>query len=445
MGSFMNCILRSRAAAAFLSAFLCVLIACGNGSSNSTVNTGGATPTSGGGTTTGSSNPGNTGATGSGTTGGGSGGPTSGGTTSATLSPPKFVYALDSSVVAAPGVQEFRIDPISGALTNIGFAEIHSNFPNGLIGMAATPVTGFLFVGDWQGKLINVLKADANSGQLTSVGTTSLPDMQGYPVMVTDPAGKFLFVSDSSPVGSKIWVFSIGSSGDLSAVSGSPFIVAHPLSRLNIDANGKFLFGTFDNFIYGFSIGSNGAITPTSDSPITVRAPFNTIGKGDFSVGAAIDPAGRYLFVGDSVNPIMHVYSVGSTGTLTEVQGSPFQIGFSGDAVSVDPLGKFVLVGSFSQAQVAALTINQATGAVSPAPGSPYDNGPFRNGGTPVVQSLVDPSGKFVLFDDSEETKITVFAIDQNTGALTNVPGSPFLAAQQVIGGGSPSAIAITH
>ena len=62
-----------------------------------------------------------------------------------------------------------------------------------------------------------------------------------------------------------------------------------------------------------------------------------------------------------------------------------------------------------------------------------------------VHDAKIDPSGKFVLFADSEETKITVFAIDQNTGALTNVPGSPFLAAQKVFGGGSPTVIAITH
>ncbi len=430
MGTVMNCSLRSRIAAALLCLLFLALIGCGGGSSKASSNNGGTTPTSGG-TTPGASNPGSSGG--------------NNGSNGATLSPPKFVYALDSSAVAPPGVAEFRIDPSTGVLTSIGFHEIQPSQVSSLVGMAATPATGFVFVGDWQGKLINELKADPDSGQLTAVGTTSLPDMQGYPVMVTDSAGKFLFVSDTSPAGGKIWVFSIGSSGDLSAVSGSPFTVSHPLSRLSIDANGKFLFGTFDNVIYGFAIGSDGAITPTSDSPTTVRAPFNTVGKGDFSVGAAIDPAGRYLFVGDSVNPIMHVYSVSGTGTLSEVQGSPFQIGFSGDAVSVDPQGKYVFVGSFSQAQVAALTINQATGAVSPAPGSPYDNGPFRNGGTPVLQSLVDPSGKFVLFDDSEETKITIFAIDQNTGALTNVPGSPFLAAQSVLGGGSPSVIAITH
>lgn len=430
--------------------FIAALLACGGGSSSSSTNTAGTTPTPGG-STPGASNPGNTGGTGSGTTGSGSGGTGTGGSTSAgtptgaTLSLPKFVYALDSSAVAPPGVQEFSIDPVTGVLTKIGFLEIQPAQTNSLVAMTATPATNFVFVADWLGKVIHVLKADPNSGQLTKVNTTSVPDMQGYPDMITDAAGKFLFASDTSPLGPKIWVYSISSSGDLTPVPGSPFSVTQPVGRLSTDGNGKFLFGTFQNQIYGFNIASNGAISPTSDSPTTVRAPFITPGKGDISVGAAIDPAARYLFVGDSVNPVMYVYAISGDGTLTAVQGSPFQIGMAGDAVSVDPLGRFAFVGSFGQAQVAALSINPSTGAVAPAPGSPYDNGPFRSGGTPVLQSAVDPSGKFVLFDDSEETKITVFSIDQSTSALTNVAGSPFLAAQTTLGGGSPVNIAITH
>ncbi len=41
--------------------------------------------------------------------------------------------------------------------------------------------------------------------------------------------------------------------------------------------------------------------------------------------------------------------------------------------------------------------------------------------------------------------KISAFAIEENTGALTNVPGSPFLAAPKVLGGGSPTVIVVTH
>ncbi len=109
----------------------------------------------------------------------------------------------------------------------------------------------------------------------------------------------------------------------------------------------------------------------------------------------------------------------------------------------MDPQGRFVFVGT--SPQVEAFQVDQTTGALTSAPGSPYDNGPFRSGGAPIAQAVVDPSGKFVLFSDSDQTKITVFAIDQSTGALSNVSGSPFLAASKQLGGGSPTAIAVTH
>ena len=437
----MNSSPRSRVAAVFVSAFLSMLIACGGGSSNTSTNTGGTSPTSGSGTS--SSNPGNTGGTGSGssgTTSGGTGSTTGGNT--ATLSTPKFVYALDSTAVSASGVQEFRIDPPTGVLTNIGFFEIQPSRTNSLVGMAATPATNFVYVGDWLGKLINILKADANSGQLSKLSTFSVPDLQGYPEMITDPSGKFLFVSDTGPGTSKIYVFNIGTDGSLTSVSGSPFIVSQPIIGLSTDANGKFLFGTSQNQLFGFTIATNGAIAPTLSSPTVVRPPVMNPDKGPTNVVATVDPAARFVYVADSTTTTAYVYSMDSSGKLTLVSGSPFQTGVPSETIAVDPLGHFVFGG---EAQIYSLQVNQSTGALTSAPGSPTDNGPFRSGGEPVHDAKVDPSGKFVLFADSEETKITVFAIDQTTGALTNVPGSPFLAAQQVLGGGSPTVIAITH
>ncbi len=442
----MNCSSRGRAAAALLSAFLSVLIACGGGTSNSSTNAGGTTPTSSG-STPGASNPGNNGGTGSGTTGSGgtssgTGGSSGGSGSGATLSAPKFVYALDSTAVAPSGVQEFSIDPATGVLTNIGFFEIQPSQVNSLVGMAATPATNFVYVGDWQGKMINILKADPNSGQLSKMSTMSVPDLQGYPEMITDPSGKFLFVSDTGPGTSRIYVFNIATDGSLTPVSGSPFSTSQPIIGLSTDTNGKFLFGTAGNQIFGFTIASNGAIAPTLDAPITVRPPVMNPDKGPTNVIATVDPAARYVYVADSTTTTAYVYSMDSSGKLMLVSGSPFQTGVPSETIAVDPLGHFVFGG---EAQIYSMQVNQTTGALTSAPGSPTDNGPFRSGGEPVHDAEVDPSGKFVLFADSEETKITVFAIDQNTGALTDVPGSPFLAAKSQLGGGSPTVIAITH
>jgi len=307
-------------------------------------------------------------------------------------------------------------------------------------GMAATPQTGFVYVAQWLTKTIVVLRADANSGTLVQSQVVSVPELQSPPALITDPSGKFLYVAD--PNGFQIIAFSIQSSGDLVRVPGSPFKITNPPNRLTMDAAGKFLFVSADNQLFGFKVAANGALTPTPESPVVVRPVFISPGKGPTGVSAVLDPLARFLFVADSTNPVMFVYTVAASGALTPVMGSPFPIATAGTAPAVDPTGKFVFV---PEATVAAMSVNQSTGALTNVPGSPFDNGPFRNGGAPVCDATTDPSGKFLLLADCENSAITVFTMDATTGALTNVSGSPFQVAAKPIGGGSPSVVAVTH
>jgi 6-phosphogluconolactonase len=408
-----------------------------NPPSGGTTGTGtGSTTGSGTGSSTGTGTGSSTGAgTGSGTGGSTGGGTGSGGSSTA----PKFVYAMNGSAGVNSGVAEFRIDPSTGVLTLFGSASVPvQNTDEG--GMAATPQTGFVYVAQWFTKTIVVLRADPNSGALTQTMVVSVPELQSSPTMMTDPAGKFLFAAD--PNGFQILVFSIQASGNLVPVAGSPFKISQPAQWLTMDASGKFLFATADHQVFGFSVASNGALTPTPGSPVTVRPAFVSVGKGEKGVRGVIDPRARFLFFSDAIYPVIHVFSVAADGALTPVAGSPFQSGTTSFAPAVDPSGRFIFTGG---AAVAALSVNQTTGEVAPVPGSPFDNGPFRSGGAPVYDATVDPSGKFLLLADTEQSKITVFSIDQNSGVLTNVDGSPFLTAAQPIGGGSPTNVTVTH
>jgi hypothetical protein len=73
--------------------------------------------------------------------------------------------------------------------------------------------------------------------------------------------------------------------------------------------------------------------------------------------------------------------------------------------------------GTFS---FAALTLNQQTGAVSPAPGSPFATN------ASLQAMAIDPLGRFLYAVNPQANNIAMFAIDQSTGALTQVPNSPF-------------------
>jgi 6-phosphogluconolactonase len=183
-------------------------------------------------------------------------------------------------------------------------------------------------------------------------------------------------------------------------------------------ANAEFLYVTADKQILGFVVDtSTGALS----SPTATPGPDTSRG---ITATLVADPAGRFLFGLDTVSDAIVVFYVNaSTGVLTPVSGSPFPIGPFGvvGGMAIDPTGGFLYVATISDG-VAAFTVNGSTGAVSSVAESPFadlNGGPFG-----VVAS---PSGRFVYTSDisNPTSVVTGFAIDSNSGALTEVAGSP--------------------
>ena len=114
--------------------------------------------------------------------------------------------------------------------------------------------------------------------------------------------------------------------------------------------------------------------------------------------------------------------------------------------MAVSPNGNFLFVANngdldtATNGNVAAFTINSSTGALTPATGSPF------TAGTNPKNVAVDPSGRFVYVtnEDAGEAPIAAavrlaaaaaapgdgglsgFSVNQETGVLTPIPGSPF-------------------
>jgi 6-phosphogluconolactonase len=81
--------------------------------------------------------------------------------------------------------------------------------------------------------------------------------------------------------------------------------------------------------------------------------------------------------------------------------------------------------------QIAKFPMNVTTGALDP---SSIISGPSRAGGM-----IADPLGEFLYVSDSANGVIDAFAIDQSTGALSPITGSPFAVAS----GSEPSGVAM--
>jgi len=77
--------------------------------------------------------------------------------------------------------------------------------------------------------------------------------------------------------------------------------------------------------------------------------------------------------------------------------------------------GKGVPTGS-----IHVFSVNSSTGALTEVPGSPFDAGLIPN------QLVVDPTGRFVYVTNEQSEDITAFTVDPSSGTLTELPGSPF-------------------
>ena len=106
-------------------------------------------------------------------------------------------------------------------------------------------------------------------------------------------------------------------------------------------------------------------------------------------------------------------------------------------AVAQDPYrhaDQFAYVADEDSGKVSGYVVNNATGKLTPIEGSPFTTG--KSGPTSVA---VDPAGRFLYATNqySGNNDVAGFVIDCGTGKLTPISGSPFKA------GSGPSAVTI--
>jgi 6-phosphogluconolactonase len=135
----------------------------------------------------------------------------------------------------------------------------------------------------------------------------------------------------------------------------------------------------------------------------------------------------EFAYVVNEYSNNISAYAINaSTGALTQVQGSPFATGYGAYAVAIDPTGRFAYVAnsgtgsSKNLGNVSAFAINERSGALTPVQGSPFaaDSRP--------VGVVISPNGKFAYVDNYSSTNVSIFAVNGSTGALKQVKGSPY-------------------
>jgi 6-phosphogluconolactonase (cycloisomerase 2 family) len=165
-------------------------------------------------------------------------------------------------------------------------------------------------------------------------------------------------------------------------------------------------------------------------------------GGWTYQTGVAVHPSNKFVYVAtdssgcDCGNAGVVAFSVASNGSLTPVSGSPFLTSGGNVALAMDPKGEYLYSAGFvsttnTSGVICAFKINQTTGALTALPGSPYPIVPVScTACWPSEQFndlTTDRNGNFLIGPGYFNGVIYVYRIDRSTGSLAEVPGSPFV------------------
>jgi 6-phosphogluconolactonase (cycloisomerase 2 family) len=190
--------------------------------------------------------------------------------------------------------------------------------------------------------------------------------------------------------------------------------------------------------VFGYSIDpATGALTPIAGDPFTFQRNICEVGHAPSYLTEQIDPAGTRLFLVDVFNQTITEFAIdGATGALTALATTTTQTNVSGYSSSaMDPKGRFLYAGSTVDA-FTGFSLASTSAPLPVLPGMPVQASPLPNFNEGSTAMAVDPSGTFLFSNENGFTSafsccdpdaLVGFRIDPATGSLTQVPAMPRL------------------
>jgi 6-phosphogluconolactonase len=218
------------------------------------------------------------------------------------------------------------------------------------------------------------------------------------------------------------------SASSVDPVSGAPLLLtASPIDKtafvaaIAVGASQRFVYVADENkHIDTYRIAANGDLPAQASSSVPTPDTLNTL---------ALDPKGRFAYAGSSPGKAIYVFSIDADSGALSAVGDPVSFGKDADHggaayVATDPSGNFVYVSQAFELGIRGFRIDQASGALKELPDSPFaaqtpPNGHDLFGGAIVFK----PSGDFAY---SSGGALHAFSVDPTSGKLTLLLGSPF-------------------
>lgn len=263
---------------------------------------------------------------------------------------------------------------------------------------------------------ISIVNADGNVSQFSE----SVTD----PTLLNFSYASFLYLGVQDSPGKVYGYAQNPRTGALLSIVGSPFSIATENTTYGtvISPNNRFLYSAN----VGTKTISAFGVNAVTGSLSQIGAPIAS--GGNSPNGLFFHPSGNFLYVTNQTSNSVSAFSVAADGTLTTISGSPFSAGTAStlNGVVVDPSGNYLYAASMGgTGGVVGYSINQTTGALTLIPGSPFKNtnGGFANTGDGIT---IHKNGQWLYMGLVGVKRVAAYSIDPATGVLTGI-GTPVL------------------
>jgi 6-phosphogluconolactonase (cycloisomerase 2 family) len=213
-------------------------------------------------------------------------------------------------------------------------------------------------------------------------------------------------------------------SGDLTPVAGSPFSTPHMPHRLVVNPSGTYAYLVTDD--------SSAARLVTfsierASGALAVKD-NQPLPSPSFAV-PSVEASGRLLLLSSGRTGNITIYRFNPGSGIPSLIGSLHTPTLSWSS-TIDSVGKFVFLAGNSNS-VAGYAIDAQKGALTAIPGSPF----VVRSMTPVAAhrptsqiAVLHPSGNFLYATDPVHGTISAFSLDRTNGSIHALTGSPFFA-----------------
>lgn len=348
-----------------------------------------------------------------------------------------FVYASNAYTNNISG---YRVDSKTGSLTQLK----NSPFPAGEAGpfddtfaklpdvmenkgglpyyTASHPTGEFLYVTNWAAASVSVFRVNQKTGDLSLIGLPVQTGLTPYAVAV-HPSGKFVYASTWG--GNDVWVYRVDhATGMIYPVEGAPFptLGMKPVDiAFNEDGSLVFVANNGSNSVTVFKSNNDTGALEIVDFAMT-RAGAIDIELYNAEKTVSIVPNNAFIL--DKSKSQLAVYSVDpNTGELKKLTST--KTGKQPAAVAHDPMNRFVYVANSADNTVSAFSVDNKSGKLTEVEGSPYKVG------KKPIDIVVDANGWYLYTINEESKDMSVFLIHYSKGQLAEAQGSPLAFAGQ--------------